>query len=422
MSKKRKPIYYGWIIVFIGAMTLFFNSPGQTFSVSIFIDYYIEEFGWSRSQISSFYSIATLVSGLSMPFVGNLIDKKGHRTSIGVVTFLFGLALIWMSQVNAPWMILIGFLFIRMFGQGAMSLIPSVLIPQWFNKKRGRAFSFVTVGAVLGSATIPPLNNFLIQSSGLTFAWLFWAAAILFVMMPIGVIFVRNRPEDIGQLTDGIPNKQTITSDNKSDIDLKNEYDESWTLQEAKKTRSFWLMLFSSIVPAMINTAFTFHMVSIITEKGYDAAFAAYLLSAIAITQMAMTFAAGYVLEKVKVNIVKATNFILYFIILLLLNFSEQQFILIIFAILQGSFAAFDSVSTNVLWPDYFGKAHLGKIRGLTMSAMVIGSALGPLPFGIAFDVFGGYNEILLISLILPTLAAIACFFSPAPIKKNLKT
>lgn len=56
------------------------------------------------------------------------------------------------------------------------------------------------------------------------------------------------------------------------------------------------------------------------------------------------------------------------------------------------------------------------------MSAMVIGSALGPLPFGIAFDVFGGYNEILLISLILPTLAAIACFFSPAPIKKNLKT
>lgn len=418
MTKKRKPVFYGWVIVMVGAMCLFFNSPGQTFSVSIFIDYYIEEFGWSRSQISSFYSIATLVSGLSMPLVGNLIDKKGHRTSITTVAFLFGLALIWMSQVNAPWMILIGFLFIRMFGQGAMSLIPSVLIPQWFNKKRGRAFSFVTIGAVLGSATIPPLNNYLIQSRGLTFTWLFWAAALLFIMMPVGLIFVRNRPEDIGQLTDGMPNTLKVNTVNRLDTVSNQEYDESWTLQEAKKTRSFWLMLFASVVPALINTAFTFHMVSIITEKGHDTAFAAYLLSAIAITQMIMTFVAGYVLEKVKVNLVKGLNFMLYFVILLILNFSEQPFLLILFAILQGGFAAFDSVSTNVLWPDYFGRVHLGKIRGLAMSAMVIGSALGPLPFGMAFDIFGGYNEILLMSLILPALAATACFLSPAPSKK----
>ncbi|WP_423189061.1 hypothetical protein ACO1PF_10775 [Alkalibacterium sp. f15] len=49
------------------------------------------------------------------------------------------------------------------------------------------------------------------------------------------------------------------------------------------------------------------------------------------------------------------------------------------------------------------------------MSAMVIGSALGPLPYGIAFDVLGGYKEILLASLILPILASIAMFISPAP-------
>ncbi|WP_208560076.1 MFS transporter [Marinilactibacillus kalidii] len=420
MTKKQHSFYYGWVIVAVSALCLFFNSPGQTFSVSIFIDYYIQEFGWSRSQISSFYSIATLVSGLSMPFVGNLIDKKGHRTSIGIVAFLFGLTLIWMSQVNAPWMILIGFLFIRMFGQGAMSLIPSVLIPQWFDKKKGRAFSFVTIGAVLGSATFPPLNHFLIQSRGLTFAWLFWAVALLFIMLPIGLIFVKNRPEDMGQVIDG---QLSVSIEDEKDNKLSDAIhppDVSWTLQEAKQTRSFWLMLFVSIVPSLVNTAFTFHMVSIISEKGHDAALAAYLLSTIAVTQMIMTFAAGYVLEKVKVNIVKSLNFVLYFGILLLLNFSEQPALLFVFAVLQGSFVAFDSVSTNVLWPDYFGRVHLGKIRGLAMSAMVIGSALGPLPFGIAYDIFGGYHEVLLLVLILPALASVACFLSPAPTREHL--
>lgn len=122
---ETKNIFYGWVIVAVGALTVFFSSPGQTFSVSIFIDYYIQEFGWSRAQISSFYSVATLISGFSMPFVGKIIDSRGHRASTVLVSALFALTLLFMSTVSAPWMIFVGFLFIRMFGQGSLSLIPS---------------------------------------------------------------------------------------------------------------------------------------------------------------------------------------------------------------------------------------------------------------------------------------------------------
>ena len=112
---KKSKQYYGWVIVIVGALMLFFSSPGQTFSVSIFIDHYIENFGWSRSQISSFYSIATLISGFSMPFVGKLIDSKGHRKSAVIISFLFVIVLVWMSAIRAPWMIFFVFIFIPSF-------------------------------------------------------------------------------------------------------------------------------------------------------------------------------------------------------------------------------------------------------------------------------------------------------------------
>lgn len=416
MNKKELPVYYGWVIVAVGALSVFFSSPGQTFSVSIFIDFYIEQFGWSRSQISSFYSIATLISGLSMPFVGDVIDKQGHRKATVIVAALFGATLLWMSAIQAPWMILIGFLFIRMFGQGSLTLIPSVLIPQWFEKKRGRALSLISIGGVIGSAFVPPFNNFMIETYGLQFAWLVWAGLMLVIMLPAAALLIRNRPEDIGEHLDGIKAKVREEDEGISQQELsKREKLKSWTLQEAKKTRTFWFMIYSTVVPSLINTAVTFHMVSIITEKGHDNTFAAYLLSIIALVQMGMTFVAGFALEKVRVNIVKGWSYVLYVFVILILTYSEQAPFLILFAVLQGVFVAFNGVSTNVLWADYYGPAYLGKIRGVAMSAMVIGSALGPLPYGVAFDFFGGYTEILLVSVLLPVLASIAMFVSPAP-------
>ncbi|ENH95815.1 MFS-type transporter [Gracilibacillus halophilus YIM-C55.5] len=70
--------YYGWFIVFIGALGVFFSGPGQTYSNSMFVDEYIKEFDWSRSEVSSLYSIATLVAGFIMMGVGRFIDRFGN--------------------------------------------------------------------------------------------------------------------------------------------------------------------------------------------------------------------------------------------------------------------------------------------------------------------------------------------------------
>ncbi len=361
-------------------------------------------------MISSFYSIATLISGLTMPFIGKMIDGKGHRKAAVAISFLFCLACVWMSMIASPWMIFLGFILIRLFGQGSMSLIPSVLIPQWFISKRGKALSLATLGGVLGFTILPPLNSFLIQSRGVSFAWLFWAAALLLIMMPVAYFLIRNRPEEMNLKPDG------VKVDQRHADEPEQEEERSWTLDEAKRTKPFWYMLFCMIVPSLVNTGITFHMLSIVSEKGMDPTFGAYVLSITAMTQIPLVFLAGAILDKAKVHLVKGTNYLILGFAMVLLIVSQSAVGLIVYAVCHGLFIAFEGISTNVFWSNYYGRTHLGKIRGITMTIMVIGSALGPLPFGAAYDVFHGYSQILLILLILPVTASLLSFLSFPPI------
>ncbi|MDR5658728.1 MFS transporter [Serpentinicella sp. ANB-PHB4] len=411
-------IYYGWVIVAIAALGVFFSGPGQTYSVSIFINYYVENLGWSRTLVSSYYSFATLTAGLMIPIIGRKIDKLGHRKMMSLVAFLLALACLWMSFVTQPIMLFVGFLCLRLFGQGSMTLIPSTLVPQWFINKRGKALSLMALGGVAGSTLLPIINNYLIGAVGVNFTWRVWTVLLMTVMMPVAYGLVRNKPEDIGIQPDG--NEGLKDTEDLINTTIEVDYDRSWTVKEAIRTRAFWLMLFCSMVPAMVNTGITFHMISILGIQGFDSNFAALVLSITAMVQLPLTFLAGHIVDRVQVHYVKGLNFIILLIAVILLLYGVSSKILIIYAILHGTFVAFDSVSTGVLWPNYFGRENLGSIRGITMTAMVIGSALGPLPFGYFYDQFGGYREILLIMLIFPILSSLFAFISPKPINENI--
>src|SRR5699024_1463081 len=112
-------------IVFIAGLGVFFSGPGQTYSNSAFIDEYIRDFGWSRSQVSGLYSLATLLAGLIMIFVGRFIDRFGQRIMMVSIGTLFGLACFFNSIVSSMWMLALGFFLVRLLGQGSMSLIPN---------------------------------------------------------------------------------------------------------------------------------------------------------------------------------------------------------------------------------------------------------------------------------------------------------
>nr|WP_309299803.1 MFS transporter [Priestia megaterium] len=198
--KLFQSFFYGWVIVFIAGLGVFFSGPGQTYSNSTFIDEYIHEFNWSRSQVSGLYSMATLIAGLGMMVIGRFIDRFGQRMMMVIVGTLFSIACFFNSMVSSMWMLAIGFFLIRLLGQGSMSLIPNTLVAQWFIKKRGIAFSIMTLGSFASAMVFPIVNTWLIHTWDWQFAWRFWGVLLLFIFVPIALIGVRNKPEEIGLL------------------------------------------------------------------------------------------------------------------------------------------------------------------------------------------------------------------------------
>ena len=71
--------------------------------------------------------------------------------------------------------------------------------------------------------------------------------------------------------------------------------------------------------------------------------------------------------------------------------------------------------SGAVIWPNYYGRRHLGSIRGVVTASMVGSAALGPLPFGFLFDILNNYTSSVLIFLALPIASAIAALVAKPP-------
>ncbi|WP_191566434.1 MFS transporter [Metabacillus idriensis] len=406
----RTPFYYGWIIVILGGLAQFFSGPGQTYSNAIFIDYYIAEFGWSRSAVSGIYSAATLLAGLLLFFVGRFIDSGGSRKMSVVISICLAAACFFNSFVMNALMLFIGFFFIRLLGQGSMSLLSNSLVPQWFIQKRGRALSMAALGGLISSAAFPVLNVWLIDSFGWRTSWQILGLLVVLVFTPLAFLFIRNKPEDIGLLPD---NHQVTTGTEKPLL----EKDISWTVKEAMKTRAFWLLLFCVAIPAMVNTGLTFHLVSIFAGKSLTPEMAAAILSLMALIGFPITFLTGFLLERIKVRYMLIIIFSSEIMSLYLLQQVDVFYTAVIFGVIWGINVGMERITTGIIWPNYFGRKYLGSLSGISMAMVVTGSALGPLPFGIAFDWLGGYEEILWGIMLFPAAGVVAAFFARPPKK-----
>lgn len=403
--------HYGWVIIAIAALSQFFSGPGQTYSNSIFIDYYIEEFGWSRSTVSGIYSAATLTAGFLLFFVGRLIDRNGSRKMAVAVSIALAIACIFNSFVTSLVMLFIGFFFIRLLGQGSMALISSSLIPQWFIKKRGRAISIAAIGGLVSSAAFPLLNVWLIEAFGWRSSWLILGVIIIVCFTPLALFLIQNSPEEMGLLPD---NGDAL----KKEPEKKAIEEVSWTVEEASKTRAFWLLLLCAVIPGIVNTGLTFHLVSIFAEKSLSLETAAGILSLTALIGLPVTFITGILLEKVKVQYMLTVVFAGELLSLFLLQKADFLAAAVIFGLVWGVSMGIERIVLAVVWPNYFGRKHIGSISGISMAMVVTGSALGPLPLGIAFDLFGGYVEILWALMIFPLFGIVAALLADPPQKQ----
>lgn len=385
----NKYLYYGWVIVFISAVSLFFSAPGQTYSISVFKNIYQEEFNVSSSMMSLGYTLATILSGSLLVIIGKFVDRYGQRIMMMIVGILLALTTFYHSFVINVAMIFSGFFFLRFFGQGSLTLIPHSLVPQWFEKKRALALSLETFGALIATMSVPAFNYWLITQIGWQNAWRVWGIGLLIVFVPLTYIFVINKPSEIGLTIDN----GTIKNDEDAKKDAQKLTAESFTLKEALQTKEFWMIgLMSTVVP-LFSTGITFHFFDMMALRNVSNAHASFIIGLVAFPAFFMPFAARLLIDRYPMKYIFFGALVMIFIAMVWLAFFVNGAIsAAAFILFYGVAVAVKIVTLNTIWPTYFGRKYLGAIRGATTVFMVLSTALGPLPLGIVYDLTGSFN------------------------------
>lgn len=401
----------------IGALTLFLSTSSQTYGFSVFIDPMLAEFGWSRSLISSAYTVATLISAAVVFLGGNLIDRFGYRRSMVTTTLIYVISLFLMGSVFNPFTLVVAFTLLRCTGSSVLTLTGRTLVSQWFVRRRGRAVSVVNIGKMLGMGVLPATNAIIITHFGWRDAWRF-NGVLVAVLVPIAILFVHSRPEDVKQFPDG-ERPETVGGASSAVIPGE-QY--SWTLREALRTRTMWLLLMLNFVPAMITNGLSFHQISILTERGLSSTAAATTFAIESAIALPMTLVAGWLIDRAGPRPVLALGQATLLSTLLWLTFVDSATTALIFGMLRGLTSGVWILATEVSWPTYFGRRHLGSIVGMNFSLSFIGVAIGPLPFGLIYDAFGNYDYAIWGFAALPALTICAAMLATPPQPRSHST
>ncbi len=398
------PIYYGWVILIVGTLGSVMTSPGQTYAVSVFIDYFIEDLGLSRSLVSTLYSVATLTASFALPFVGRQFDKRGARLMVPLCSLLLGLACIYMSFVLNAVMLGLGFFALRLLGQGSLSLVSKNAINQWWVRRRGMAMGISGVaGSLLGLGGFPLLVTWLIAYSGWRDAYIGLGLLLVLGMFPLGWFFIRNQPEQYGLVPDGKAGPA-------GGAEGAGFVEEHWTLSEALHTKAFWVFAAGLASASMLNTGLTFHLFSVFKDNGLSPAVTASVFVPIAVTGALAQLGSGVLVDRIPVRYMLTLGLLLMAAVLVAVPKLASVEMALVLGVVIGLQGGIEMIVSSVVWPQYFGRRHMGSITGLASTIMAGASAFGPMPFGLARDLMGDYTAVLTWFALLPLILAVAAF------------
>lgn len=399
---EKTPFYYGWVILTAGTLGVIMTSPGQTYAVSIFIEHFISDLSLSRSLVSTLYAGGTLAGSMALAFVGRQIDRRGSRFMVVVIAAAFGLACFYMGSVRGPLMLALGFVAIRMLGQGSLMLVSQNVINQWWVGRRGAVMGLSGLfSAVLGLGAFPSLINWLIPQFGWRTTYGILGALLIGVMVPVGYLFFRERPEAYGLRPDGESESQAVAREASGTAEV------TLTRSEALRTPTFWIVAAGAMSVAMLSTALFFHMVSIFADNQLPATVAATVYAPISVTTALVTLTSGALLNRISVRYALAAGLFLLALAMGLVQVLSSVFLALLYGVILGASMGLFRIVSSVAWAHYFGRRHLGAIAGTASTIMIIGAAIGPIPLGVARDVLGSYNLALTILALIPALLGV---------------
>ena len=392
--------YYGWRIVAVAFLTHCLNVGCVFYSFGVFFTPLIQEFGWTRAQISWGFSSVSIVGALWSPFVGRIVDRYGPRPSQLFGALVLGGTFMLLSTVHSLLHYYVLMAFLVSLGSTALGPIPSnSAVAGWFLRRRGRALGFATAGISMGGVIFVPLAQTLITHLGWRQAFVALGAVVIGVgLAPIAFV-MRKPPAEL-------PPEERMPRD--GDHALTFEIEHSMTARDAVRDPNFWLIAGAFSLTVMGLSAVLLHQMPLLMDVGVTPAHAALALGATAGVGVVGKLGFGALLERVEQRRVIVGCFLAQAAGLLLLPFASIPTLLVLYVLIYGYAMGGNATLQATVLAECFGRRHYGAIAGRMGPIIVLSQAVAVPLVGWLRDRTGSYMPAIAVIEVM-TLAAALC-------------
>lgn len=374
-------------------------SRGISGSFGVFYVALIEAFGWSRAATASAISLQIISEGISFPFAGSLIDRLGPRRTLILGGSVLALGLALTSTVSSIWELYLWMGVVTALGLALIGMVPHVaILSREFSQYRGTALGLAWMGGGLGIMLLVPLAQIMIDNWGWSLAYVGLAVvAALLVIPPVLLLFTP------GSKMSGAPALP------------QTEKPTDWTVKQALRSSTFWLLFGSRILASVGNQIVLTHQIAHAVDVGYPKLFAASIFGLMGVVSIFGRLLFGYLTDVMKSETVfawvQATSLI-GIAALLVLHDDSSPGLLYTYALFYGLGQGSRALVLSAISADLFLGKSFGAIYGYFTLSVGIGGGFGAWIGGFIFDATKSYFAAFLFSMACAVLAAIGVWAS----------
>jgi len=371
-----------WMLALFASLALMVSNGMTLSGLSVYDSAFIEEFGWSMGAIKFRDMVTLVLTGLSAPFAGVLIDRYGVRRcmltgwvilSVGYLCYSRMTTLFQMYAIHASFALVL-------VTCGLNAAV--ILVSSWFLRFRGTAIGIALVGTSLGGALFPQYGTAMIAAVGWRAAFL-WASLIPAVLFVITLLWVRDHPSARGLTVLGEGEERGTGPANFAAGGM--------TFSEAVVTRTFWAFALFAMATFYTVLGVQSHLYKYLRDSGFDAQLATNAISLFFLSALAGKFIFGILGDLIDGLKVLYTNVVVMLAgAILLARMNPDHVWMAVTAFGLGWGGAYTLLQLSVI--NAFGIRDAGKILGTITILDAIGGGLGIWLTGLLYDATGGYD------------------------------
>jgi sugar phosphate permease len=394
-SSATRPLHYAWTVAALAFLTLLVGA-GVRATPSVLIVPLERDFHWSRATISFAISVNLVLYGLIGPFAAALMNRFGVRRVIAASLLLVSVAVALTTRMSASWQLVMLWGVLVGCGTGMTALVlGATIVNRWFAAQRGVVMGVLTASTATGQLIFLPILAALVERHGWRPAALVMAGCAAAVV-PFALLFLRERPSDLGLLPYG---EQAAPLSESAVAPVRESA--LAVLRAVAPSRDFWLLFASFFIcGASTNGLIGTHLIPACMDHGIPEVKAAGLLAIMGIFDLIGTTSSGWLSDRFDNRYLLAWYYGLRGLSLLYLPFSfDISFYgLSLFAVFYGLDWIATVPPTVRLTANLFGKERSSIVFGWIVAGHQLGAALAAFGAGAIRTYLGNYTSAFLLA------------------------